>query len=143
VSAIRTANDSVKVSQEIADVVRQGYAAFNARDIDGALAAMTTDIVWANGWEGGHVHCKEAVRQYWTRQWQELDPHVTPVDMTADGDAEVVVVDQIVRRPDGTEIRAGTVRHLYELRAASSPAWTSSRMTILKGASPSRHPHDR
>jgi hypothetical protein len=107
---------AVEPNEEIAEVVRRGYAAFNARDIDGALAAMTTDVDWANGWEGGHVHGKEAVRDYWTRQWQEFDPQVTPVDMSIDGDAVVVLVDQIVRRRDGTEVRAGTVRHRYELR---------------------------
>ena len=36
--------------------------------------------------------------------------------MSIDGDTIVVLVDQIVRCPDGTEVRAGTVRHRYELR---------------------------
>lgn len=107
---------AVEPNEEVSWLVRRGYAAFNARDIDGALAVMTTDVHWANGWEGGHVHGKEAVRDYWTRQWQRLDSHVTPTDMSIDGDAVVVLVDQVVRRPAGTEIRAGAVRHRYELR---------------------------
>ncbi len=31
------------------------YRAFNARDIDRALAVMTDDIDWPNGWEGGRA----------------------------------------------------------------------------------------
>jgi hypothetical protein len=38
------------------------YRAFNARDIDRALAVMTDDIDWPNGWEGGRVSGKDAVR---------------------------------------------------------------------------------
>ena len=31
------------------------YRAFNARDIDTVLDAMHLDVIWPNGWEGGHV----------------------------------------------------------------------------------------
>ena len=40
------------------------YEAFNARDIDTCLAAMTPDVDWANGWEGGRVVGRDAVRDY-------------------------------------------------------------------------------
>jgi len=59
------------------------YRAFNARDIDRALAVMTDDIDWPNGWEGGRVSGKDAVRAYWTRKWAEIDPHVEPAGFTA------------------------------------------------------------
>ena len=42
------------------------YDRFNARDIDGVLIALTDDVAWANGMDGGHVHGREAVREYWT-----------------------------------------------------------------------------
>ena len=38
------------------------YDAFNARDIDTCLAAMTPDVDWANGWEGGRVAGRDPVR---------------------------------------------------------------------------------
>jgi ketosteroid isomerase-like protein len=123
---------AVEPNEAVSRVVRRGYAAFNARDVEGALAVMTTDVQWANGWEGGHVHGKEAVRDYWTGQWQEFDSHVTPTHMSIDGDGVVVLVDQIVRRPDGTEVRAGTVRHRFELRDG-----LISRMDILPDVPPS------
>ena len=33
------------------------------------LAVLADDVVWANGMDGGHVHGREAVREYWIRQW--------------------------------------------------------------------------
>ena len=50
------------------DVLKRMYDRFNARDIDGVLAALADDVAWANGMDGGHVHGREAVREYWTRQ---------------------------------------------------------------------------
>ena len=35
------------------------YAAFNARDIDAALAGMHPEVDWPNGWEGGRVHGRD------------------------------------------------------------------------------------
>ncbi len=46
------------------------YEAFNERDIEAAIAGMKDDVVWANGMEGGHVHGTDAVREYWTRQFE-------------------------------------------------------------------------
>ena len=51
---------------EVLEVI---YDRFNARDIDGVLPLLADDIAWANGMDGGHVHGREAVREYWTRQW--------------------------------------------------------------------------
>jgi len=48
--------------------LRALYAAFNARDIDAVLAAMTEDVDWPNAWEGGRLSGRAAVRNYWTRQ---------------------------------------------------------------------------
>ena len=74
------------------------YRAFNARDIDAALALMHTDVDWPNGMEGGRVHGHQAVRDYWTRQWGLIDPHVEPIDFRTDEDGRTVVdVHQVVR----------------------------------------------
>ena len=60
------------------DVLKRMYDRFNARDIDDVLAALADNVAWANGMEGGHVHGREAVREYWTRQWAIVSPHVEP-----------------------------------------------------------------
>ena len=61
--------------------LRGMYDAFNARDIDAVLAAMTDDVDWPNGWEGGRELGREAVREYWTRQWAAIDPSVEVAGM--------------------------------------------------------------
>jgi ketosteroid isomerase-like protein len=102
---------------DIDTLMHTAYAAFNRRDIDGAVAVMTEDVAWSNGWEGGYVHGHDGVRDYWTRQWAELDPTVTPVAITTLDDGRVVVrVEQVIRRPDGSLVRAGPVDHVYTLR---------------------------
>ncbi|MGH9204759.1 MAG: nuclear transport factor 2 family protein [Vicinamibacterales bacterium] len=53
-------------------------AAFNARDLDAVRAVMHPKVDWPNGWEGGRVHGHAGVRNYWTRQWGAIEPHVEP-----------------------------------------------------------------
>lgn len=91
------------------DVLKRMYDGFNARDIDGVLAELADDVVWANGMDGGHVHGREAVREYWTRQWSIVRPHVKPVsfEQAADG-AVVVKVRQSVRDLEGRPLQDQT-----------------------------------
>ena len=97
--------------------IRAMYAAFNARAADAALAGMTTDVDWPNGWEGGRVAGHEAVRDYWLRQWQEIDAHVEPVEITrGEDDRWTVLVHQIVRSADGALLADEHVRHVYAFR---------------------------
>jgi len=92
------------------------YEAFNARDIERALAAMHPDVEWPNGIEGGWVHGREAVRAYWTRQWTMIDPRVEPRRFVTDADGRVVVdVHQVVRNLHGTIVTDRMVRHVYDL----------------------------
>jgi len=54
--------------------------AFNARDIDGVVRRMTTtDVDWPNAWEGDRVRGHDGVRDYRTRQWPAIDPHLERV----------------------------------------------------------------
>jgi ketosteroid isomerase-like protein len=97
--------------------LRAMYAAFNARDLDAVLAAMSADVDWPNAWEGGRLHGREAVRDYWTRQWAAIDPRVEPVSITAGAGGEVTVgVRQVVRSLDGDLLSESDVRHVYRLR---------------------------
>ena len=99
------------------ELLRTLYAAFNARDIDAALAGMTDDVDWPNAWEGGRVHGKDAMRSYWTRQWAEIDPRVEPVETADLGDGRVAVaVEQTVLDLDGGLIAKSSVRHVYAFR---------------------------
>jgi ketosteroid isomerase-like protein len=106
------------------DLLRGLYDRFNARDIDGVLTALAGDVAWANGMDGGHVHGRDGVRDYWTRQWAIVSPHVEPVTFhrTAD-DAIVVEVLQAVRDLEGRPLqgqthglRDKTVGHVFRMR---------------------------
>ncbi|MFL5865000.1 MAG: nuclear transport factor 2 family protein [Solirubrobacteraceae bacterium] len=99
------------------ELLRTIYAAFNGRDIDAVLAAMTKDVDWPNAWEGGRLRGHDAVRDYWTRQWAQIDPRVDPVDIAPRNDGRIAVeVDQVVRDLDGEVVASGRVVHVYELR---------------------------
>lgn len=75
------------MSDRNSNLIKHIYERFNARDIEGVLATLSADVAWANGMEGGHVHGHEAVRDYWTRQWAIVSPHVEPVAIRASGDS--------------------------------------------------------
>jgi ketosteroid isomerase-like protein len=94
--------------------IEEAYAAFNRRDIRGALALMSPSVVWANGMEGGVVVGHDAVREYWSHQWELIDPHVEPFEFTDDGGRVVVTVRQQVRDKQGNEISSGVVHHVYD-----------------------------
>lgn len=98
-------------------LLRRAYAAFNARDIEGALSLMQPDVDWPNGMEGGRELGHEAVRAYWTRQFGLIDSHVEPVGFAEDEEGRVVVdVDQVVRDLDGELLSEQRVQHVYTLR---------------------------
>jgi ketosteroid isomerase-like protein len=79
------------------EMIKRIYERFNARDIDGVLGVLSDDVAWANGMDGGHVHGREAVRDYWTRQWAVVSPRVEPVgfEKTADGTVAVEVIQSV------------------------------------------------
>jgi SnoaL-like domain len=89
------------------------YDAFNARDIELALSGMHQDVDWANGMEGGSVHGRRGVRDYWTRQWQLIDPRVDPQRFEGDADQVVVEVHQVVRDLEGKIKSDQMVRHFF------------------------------
>jgi hypothetical protein len=101
-------------STAVAERLTALYAAFNAREIDTVLEHMSEEVDWPNAWEGGRIHGREAVRDYWLRQWSEIEPTVEPQAFTTLPDGRVAVdVRQTVRSLDGALLREGDVRHVY------------------------------
>ena len=104
------------VSAEI-DLLRKMYAAFNRRDIEAVLAQMHADVDWPNGMEGGRVLGTAAVRDYWKRQFESLNPRVEPQNFTAEPDGRIAVeVHQVVHDTSGKLLVDQMVQHVYELR---------------------------
>jgi ketosteroid isomerase-like protein len=103
------------------EVIKRMYNCFNVRDIDGVLGALSDDVAWANGMDGGHVHGREGVREYWTRQWAIVSPHVEPISFDRAPDGSIVVeVRQSVRDLQGRPLqdqthglRDKTVGHVF------------------------------
>jgi hypothetical protein len=95
-------------------LIKDVYTAFNQRDIDGALALMTETVSWPKASEGGRATGKDEIRAYWTRQWQEFDPHVDPLEVHEQPDGRAHVrVHQLVRSLTGNLLFDGEVTHIY------------------------------
>lgn len=61
------------------DLIQKAYASFNARDIDTALSTMHPEVQWPKAFEGGYVCGHNEIKEYWTRQWTEINPVVQPI----------------------------------------------------------------
>ena len=95
-------------------LIAQAYSAFNHRDIDSALALMSENVSWPKASEGGRVVGKEEIRAYWTRQWQEFDPHVEPLAVIdQEGGRIAVKVHQLVKSLGGDVLSDSEVWHVY------------------------------
>jgi hypothetical protein len=98
------------------ELLRAAYTAFNARDIDAALALMTPDVAWPRAFKGGFVRGSEAVRAYWTEQWSEINPHVEPLAFYPEDAGQVLVeVHQVVRDLAGAVLADEHVGHRFTI----------------------------
>jgi len=113
------------------DTLRAAYAAFNARDVAGALELMHPEVDWPNAWEGGRVVGHEAVAEYWTRQFESISSTVEPERFDYEPDDSITVtVHQVVRDAKTGEVQADThVLHRYRLLDG-----LIVRMDVLDGA---------
>ena len=97
-------------------LIAQAYSAFNQRNVDGALALMSDNVSWPKASEGGRVVGKEQIRAYWTRQWQEFDPHVEPMEVIdREGSKADVKVHQLVKSLAGDVLSDSVVWHIYTI----------------------------
>ena len=98
------------------ELLRAAYAAFNARDIDAALALMTADVAWPMAFKGGFVRGPDEVRAYWTEQWSEINPHVEPTAFFPEPAGQILVdVHQTVRDLAGTVLADEHVGHSFTM----------------------------
>ena len=95
--------------------LRAAYRAFNARDVEAAVALMHPQVDWPNAWEGGRMVGREAVSAYWPRQFEAISSVVEPVDFVEQPDGAIAVsVHQIVHDAQTGELLADTtVTHRY------------------------------
>lgn len=100
--------------ENLKETIHKAYAAFNERNIDKALSTMQPDVQWSKAWEGGYIAGHDEIKEYWTRQWKEINPKVNPVGFSAreNGTLEVKV-QQNVKDFQGNLIFDGLVFHIY------------------------------
>lgn len=99
------------------EILTAAYRDFNARNIEAVISQMHPEVVWANGMEGGHVHGRDAVRDYWERQFTTLKPRVEPTQITPDQHGRwVVEVHQVVNDAEGNLLLDTIVYHTYQFR---------------------------
>jgi ketosteroid isomerase-like protein len=105
------------VARSVEDTLRAAYAAFNARDVGAALELMHPKVDWPNAWEGGRVVGREAVANYWARQFDSISSTVEPESIDHEPDGSVTVaVHQVVRDAKTDEVQSDThVLHRYSL----------------------------
>jgi hypothetical protein len=107
----------------------QIYAAFNKRDVDGALASMSEDVSWPKASEGGRVVGKQAIREYWTRQWAAFDPLVNVLEVVDRESGQFdVKVHQLVKDLKGNILSETELWHVYRFTAG-----LIDRMEIKEG----------
>ena len=93
------------------------------------LVHLAPGVDWPNGWEGGRIIGREAVRAYWQRQWAAIDPRVEPMAIETDPEGRTHVrVHQLVKSLDGKILDDSKVEHVYDFEGPFI-----RRMTIVKG----------
>jgi ketosteroid isomerase-like protein len=98
-------------------MLRRMYAGFDARDVEAIAHFMHPDVDWPNAWEGGRLRGHADVLAYWRRQFEAIDPRVTPEAFSERADGRIAVdVHQVVRSLDGELLADRRVVHVYALR---------------------------
>lgn len=99
------------------DLIRKAYAAFSARDIPTVLTTFHPQVRWSKAWEGDYATGHDEVRDYWLRQWQELNPQVEPTGFREREDGKLeVAVHQVVKDMQGQLLFDGPVKHVYTIQ---------------------------
>ena len=118
------------------ELISQAYSAFNQRDIDATLVLMSENVSWPKASEGGRVVGKQAIRDYWTRQWAEFDPRVEVLEVV---DHEMgktdVKVHQLVKNLKGDVLSDKELWHVYTIENG-----LIERMDIKEGEGSSEGP---
>jgi ketosteroid isomerase-like protein len=98
-------------------LIRDLYASFNARDVDAVIAHLHPDVDWPNAWEGGRLNGHAGVREYWARQFAQIDGRVEPIEIAETDDGRIAVtVHQTVRSLTGEMLSDVQIGHVYTIR---------------------------
>lgn len=92
------------------------YDAFNKREIETIISFMRQDVKWANGLEGGFVDGRDAVLEYWTNQFKDIQPELETLKFETDeNNRNVVTVHQIIKDLEGNMLADAEVRQIFTI----------------------------
>jgi SnoaL-like domain len=92
------------------------YNAFNKREIETIISVMRPDVKWANGLEGGFVHGRDAVREYWTNQFKGIQAELETLKFETDeNNRNIVTVHQIIKDLQGNLLADATVQQIFTI----------------------------
>ncbi len=92
------------------------YEAFNKGEIETIISVMRPDVKWANGVAGGFVYGRDAVREYWTNQYQVIQVQLETLKFETDeNNRNVVTVHQIVRDLQGNLLADATIQQIFTI----------------------------
>lgn len=109
-------NMKKEIDQYTRQLLYKAYEFFNSRDIDGALQLMNENVEWPNGMEGGYVYGRQGIKEYWTRQWTLINPHVEITDLSLENGEIVAHVRATVKDLEGNLLSQGMIKHVYFLK---------------------------
>jgi len=66
------------------------YDAISRQDVDGVLSVMHPDVDWPDTIEGGRVLGREAMRAYWSSQFEIIRPSLSMVEFEERPDGSVL-----------------------------------------------------
>ena len=101
------------MDKDVTLLLRQLYPDFNARDIERIMPHFASGADWPNGMTGGREIGHDAIRRYWTDQWNVIDSTVTPISFRVAGEHIVLEVHQLVKDMAGQLRSDSVVYHTY------------------------------
>lgn len=118
---------------EVEELLLRAYRAFNARDLEAAVALLHEEVDWPSAWEGGRVRGRNAVREYWRRQFESISSQVEPegFEFHANGEVTVLVRQTVHDARSGARLTEDQVRHRYRIEDG-----LIARMDVLEEGSP-------
>lgn len=92
------------------------YDAFNNREIETIISFMRPDVKWANGVEGGFVYTRDAVREYWTNQFNDIQAELETLKFETDeNNRNVVTVHQVIKDLQGNLLADATIQQIFTI----------------------------
>ncbi len=89
------------------------YRAFNRRELDRVLSALSPAVRWPNVLEKAELRGHPAVRAYWLKQLETIEPRVEPVAFEERPGGVAVRVRQVVTVRATGQVTESSVTHTY------------------------------